>query len=228
MSKGLFRGTLTTRATHVSIGIISLLGVFDALILVHSKKFRNFMKIMTENEEFLNNNPNLTLRKIHQDGMKNIWPTFNFLLNFVVITITMILFVQTALMHTLRELEHEEECRKSDDCSLLLLETWYCPFGVDDHYWWANIFELACGIICVLLNFERDLYFTNFISYIRCRLRILAYVLHKWDKFIKKAKNEVGYFEEVDGLLRSCLSEHQNIIRASSWQMKSIIPLGLN
>lgn len=168
---------------------------------------------MFQSEMFLNCHPNQTLRQLYRSNLDEMWPKTLFHLNKWSIFIAETMLAGVFLIYTSNKLDIEKECVADENCSMIYIGYYYSPWNVDRHYWWANFENVAFGGFCCVVVYWRDMYFTCFICYLRCKLKVVSYVVCNLDQFVLEGLDETEYFHELDYLLKQCIREHQNIFR---------------
>ncbi|XP_044757849.1 uncharacterized protein LOC123316004 [Coccinella septempunctata] len=184
-----------------------------AILLQNQKSFNNWLRGMFQNEKFLNCHPNETLRNIYRSNLAKIWPETLFRLNKWSIFTAEAMLIGVFFLHTYKKLNVKEECVASKDCSMIYIGYYYSPWNVDEYYWLANLENVAFGGFCCVVVYWRDMYFTCFICYLRCKLKVLSYVVGHLDEFVDNSLNEEEYFHEVSCVIKQCIQEHQSIFR---------------
>lgn len=166
---------------------------------------------MFKNEEFMNNNPNVTLRKLHRSTMNNIWPSFLLKMNQWALTGAVSVFALVMVLFINNEIKHMDECSEKNDCNMILMGYYYFPWNSTEHYWLANMEDVMFGAVGGTYHITKDMFFASYICYMISRLRLLSYVLRHLKEFVNE--NHKNFDVEINNLLSECVNEHQIIIR---------------
>ncbi|KAK9884475.1 hypothetical protein WA026_007318 [Henosepilachna vigintioctopunctata] len=160
------------------------------------------------NESLLYNHPNEILRKFYRTTIKEIWPMKLFIILRWSIYAAVVVFFISIFIHVHETQKDAEECIRNPKCSLVFMNYYHLPWNERKYYWAANIQNVSFGGICGVFAYYRDVYISSFIILLRCKLRMLSYVIGHLNEFVDDLD-----LKHYDWLLKECVEEHQRITR---------------
>ncbi|XP_044764574.1 odorant receptor 67d-like [Coccinella septempunctata] len=211
-------GSLTVVCSNL---VVFLLGGYAScsLIVLNKDDFgcwisetNNNLPDMFKNEAYMNSHPNQKIRSIHRRNIKKVWPYFLITLTGWSITVAISVFNVVIFYHIFSLKNHREECSRNQNCRMLFMGYYYFPWDAEEHYWASNMETIVFAIVNCIMNHSKDLIFSCFICYLRCKLMTLSDVIINFDDFLDCVDESVRYKDKVGLILRECAIEHQEIL----------------
>lgn len=95
---------------------------------------------------------------------------------------------------------------------MLFMGYYYFPWDAEEHFWISNMENIVFAIVNCTMNHSKDMIFSCFICYLRCKLMTLSEVIRNFDLFVDCVDSNMRYEYKIGVILRECAIEHQEIM----------------
>lgn len=167
---------------------------------------------MFQKEAYMNSHSIQKIQRIHQKNIKKVWPYFLLRLTGSSILVAISVFTVVIFYHILSLRNHKEECLRKENCRMLFMGYYYFPWDAEEHFWISNMENIVFAIVNCTMNHSKDMIFSCFICYLRCKLMTLSEVIRNFDQFVDCVDSNMRYEDKIGVILRECAIEHQEIM----------------